>query len=187
MFERLGGAVYTRRGVVLLVGLAVIVLAGLWGGSVTKRLSAGGYYNPNSESVLAANDIKDKLHVPSSDATVLFTSASQPVTDPQVAAAIENALASLPRSVVPGYLSYATSKQPQLISTDRHATYATLQLAGDTDSSQTASFQTVKSLLAKANLPGVTIDYAGLVPLNKEISGQVSKDLKRAEALSLPI
>ncbi|HEX7106251.1 MAG TPA: MMPL family transporter, partial [Acidothermaceae bacterium] len=134
-----------------------------------------------------ANDIKDKLHVPSSAATVRFTSASQPVTDPQVAAAIENALASLPRSVVPGYLSYATSKQPQLISTDRHATYATLQLAGDTDASQTASFQTVKSLLAKANLPGVTIDYAGLVPLNKEISGQVSKDLKRAEALSLPI
>ncbi len=187
MFERLGGAVYARRKVVLLVGLVVIVLAGMWGGSVTKRLSAGGYYDPNSESVTAANDIKDNLGVPSSDATVLFTSANKPVTDPQIAASIEGALASLPHDVVPGYVSYATSKQPQLISADQHATYATLQLAGDKDATQTESFQTVKALLAKANLPGITIDYAGLVPLNKEISGQVSKDLKRAEALSLPI
>ncbi|HET9186654.1 MAG TPA: MMPL family transporter, partial [Acidothermaceae bacterium] len=187
MFERLGGAVHARRKVVLLVGLIVILLAGLWGGSVTKRLSGGGYYDPHSESVIAANDIKDKLGVPSSDATVLFTSANAPVTDPQVAASIESALASLPHDAVNGYVSYATSKQPQLISSDKRATYATLQLAGDTEAAQNASFQTVKASLAKANLPGVSVDYAGLIPLNKEISGQVSKDLKRAEALSLPI
>jgi RND superfamily putative drug exporter len=187
VFERLGGAVYRRRKAVLLVGLVVIVLAGLWGGSVTKRLSGGGYYDPNSESVIAANDIKDKLAVPSSDATVLFTSEKLPVTDPRVASSIENALASLPHDVVPGYVSFATTQQPRLISTDKRATYATLQLAGDTDAKQTASFETTKSLLARANLPGITVDYAGLVPLNKEISGQVSDDLKRAEALSLPI
>ncbi len=187
MFERLGSAVYAHRKAVLLVGLIVIVLAGVWGGSVTKRLSGGGYYDPGSQSVIAANDIKDKLGVPSSDATVLFTSRQKPVTDPQVAASIDNALASLPRDVVPGYVSYATTKRPQLISADKHATYATLQLAGDTDAKQNASLETVKTLLAKANLPGITVDYAGLIPLNKEISGQVSKDLKRAEALSLPI
>ncbi len=187
MFERLGGVVHERRKVVLLVGVVVILLAGIWGGSVTKRLSGGGYYDPNSESVVAANDIKDKLGVPSSDATVLFTSAQRPVTDPQVAAAIENALASLPRGAVPGYVSYANSKQDRLISVDKQAEYATLQLAGDTDAAQNASFETVKAALAKAKLPGVTVDYAGLVPLNKEISGQVSKDLKRAELLSLPI
>jgi RND superfamily putative drug exporter len=187
VFERLGGAVHRRRKAVLLVGLVVIVLAGLWGGSVTKRLSGGGYYDPNSESVIAANDIKDKLHVPSSDATVLFTSKQRPVTDASVASSIENALASLPHDAVPRYVSFATTKQPQLVSSDKHATYATLQLAGDTDAEQTASFDTVKSLLAKANLPDVTVVYAGLVPLNKEISGQVSDDLKRAEAVSLPI
>jgi RND superfamily putative drug exporter len=137
--------------------------------------------------VVAANDIKDKLGVPSSDATVLFTSERLPVTDPSVASSIENALAALPHDVVPGYVSFASTRQPPLISSDEHATYATLQLAGDTDAQQTASFETTRSLLAKANLPGIAVDYAGLVPLNKEISGQVSDDLKRAEALSLPI
>jgi uncharacterized membrane protein YdfJ with MMPL/SSD domain len=186
MFERLGVAVFARRRVVLIIGLAIIVLAGLWGGSVSKRLSSGGYYDPHSESVIAANNIKDKLGVPSNDATVLFTS-DRPVSDPAVGSSIEAALASLPRDIVPGYISFGNSRQPRLISVDGHSTYAILQLAGTTDSAQTASFASVKALLAKANLPGVQLDYAGLVPLNKEISGQVSKDLKRAEALSLPI
>jgi uncharacterized membrane protein YdfJ with MMPL/SSD domain len=186
MFEGLGRVVVARRRLVLAVGLVVIVAAGLWGGSVGKRLSSGGYYDPHSESVVASDYIKNDLGVPSDDATVLFTS-TQPVTDPAVAGAIERVLAALPHDVVPGYVSYGTSRQPRLISADRHATYATLELAGKTDAQQNASFAIVKAALAQANVPGVSIDYAGIVPLNKEISGQVSKDLKRAEALSLPI
>jgi RND superfamily putative drug exporter len=186
VFERLGGAVYRHRRLVLVIGLLVIVVAAAWGGSVGKRLSSGGYYDPGSESVLAASDIKHKLAVPSSDMTVLFTS-QQPVTNPEVAASIDAALASLPHDVVPGYLSYQRSHQPALVSKDGHATYATLQLAGGDDAGLAGSFQTVKGLLSKADLPGISVDYAGLVPLNKEISNQVSVDLRRAEALSLPI
>jgi uncharacterized membrane protein YdfJ with MMPL/SSD domain len=187
MFERLGIAVFHRRRIVLAVGLVVIVLAGMWGGSVSKRLSSGGYYDPHSESVAAANDIKNKLNVPSDDATVVFTSAAAPVTDPAVAASIERALAALPHDLVPRYLSVGTTHQADLVSTDQHATYAMLQLAGNGDGGQRQSFLQVRSLLAADNLPGVTIDYAGLVPLNKEISGQVSADLKRAETISLPV
>ena len=62
-----------------------------------------------------------------------------------------------------------------------------MQLAGNGDAAQVRSLGVVKQILADAKLPGVTADYGGLVPLNNEISGQVSKDLKRAETLSLPI
>ncbi len=185
MFERLGNAVYRRRRLVLLVGLVVIVFAAVWGSSVSKRLSNGGYYDPHSESVVAANHITDVIGVPRSDATVLFES-TKPITDPAVASSIENALASLPRSAVQAYVSYGTTHQQRLISKHGHATYATLQLAGS-EASKTAAFETVKATLAKADLPGITVDYAGLVPLNKEISGQVSKDLRTAETVSLPI
>ncbi|MGH8890373.1 MAG: MMPL family transporter [Acidothermaceae bacterium] len=186
MFERFGGVVFARRRLVLVLGLVVMVAAGIWGGSVGKRLSSGGYYDPHSESVVAADHIKNVLGVPSDDATVLFTS-NRPVTDPSVESAIEPALAALPHAAAPGYVSYGTSHQKQLISADGRATYATVQLAGETDAEQNASFAVVKNALANASLPGITIDYAGLVPLNKEISGQVSKDLRRAETLSLPI
>ncbi len=36
-------------------------------------------------------------------------------------------------------------------------------------------------------MPGITVQYGGTVTLNKEISGQVSKDLRSAELVSLPI
>jgi RND superfamily putative drug exporter len=186
MFERLGGAVFARRKLVLIIGLVIMALAGFWGASVGKHLSSGGYYDPNSESVVAADQMKKVLDVPTDDATVVFTS-QQPLSTPGVEASIEGALAALPQSAVVAYVSYGTSHQPQLLSTDGHATYATLQLAGDTDADQYTSFTKVKTALAAAKLPGINVDYAGLVPLNKEISGQVSKDLRRAESLSLPI
>ncbi|MDQ1495672.1 MAG: putative drug exporter of the superfamily [Actinomycetota bacterium] len=186
MFERLGRSVFAHRRIVLIVGLVVLVAAGLWGGSVSKRLSSGGYYDPHSESVKASNAMKTKLGLPSVDVTVLLTSQT-PVTDAATAAAIQRALAAVPRDVVPAYSSYWTTRQPAFLSPDAHSTYVTMQLAGTGDAAQVRSLGLVKQILVDAKLPGITADYGGLVPLNNEISGQVSKDLKRAETLSLPI
>ena len=186
MFERLGQRVFVRRRLVLVVGLLVLVAAGLWGGSVSKRLSSGGYYDPHSESVKASNAMKTELGLPSVDVTVLLTS-QQPVTDAATAAAIQHAIAAIPRDVVPNYSSYWTTKQSAFLSPDGRSTYVTMQLAGNGDAAQVRSLGVVKQTLADAKLPGVSADYGGLVPLNNEISGQVSKDLKRAETLSLPI
>ena len=48
MFERLGVRVFARRKRVLIAGLVLLILGGLWGGSVSKHLSSGGYYDPHS-------------------------------------------------------------------------------------------------------------------------------------------
>ena len=186
MFERLGARVFSRRTRVLFVSLAVLIVAGLWGGSVNKHLSSGGYYDPHSESVKAGNDITHKVDVPATDAIVLFTS-TQPVSDPAIESAIEQALATLPRADVPSYTTYWMSHRPQQLSTNGKATYVTIALTGTTDATQEASLAVVRSTLAKATLPGITVQYGGTVTLNKEISGQVSKDLRTAELVSLPI
>ncbi len=186
MFERLGVRLFAHRKRVLIVGLVLLVLGGLWGGSVSKHLSSGGYYDPHSESVRAGNDIEHKLDVPTQDAIVLFTS-QQPVSDPTVQHAIESALASLPRAQVPSYTTYWTSHRPQQLSTNGRATYVTLSLTGKTDATLENSLAVARSTLANADLPGITVQYGGTVTLNKEISGQVSTDLRRAELVSLPI
>ncbi|HEY0871512.1 MAG TPA: MMPL family transporter [Acidothermaceae bacterium] len=186
MFERLGARVFNRRKRVLIVSLALLILGGLWGGSVSKHLSSGGYYDPHSESVKAGNDINHKVDVPTVDAIVLFT-ATTPVTNPAVEQSIETALAALPHADVPSYTTYWTSHQRQQLSTNTHATYVTLELTGKTDATQEASLAAVRDTLAKADLPGITVQYGGTVTLNKEISGQVSKDLRSAELVSLPI
>ena len=146
MFERLGRRVFARRKRVLIVGVCVLLLGGIWGGAVSKRLSSGGYYDPHSESVRAGDAINHVLGVPSSDATVLFTADSD-ITAPASAAAITAALKALPTSAVKGYVSYWTAPAPQLLSTDRHATYVTMQLAGSTDAAQESSLATVKAAL----------------------------------------
>jgi uncharacterized membrane protein YdfJ with MMPL/SSD domain len=186
MFERLGVRVFARRKRVLVAGLVLLILGGLWGGSVSKHLSSGGYYDPHSESVRAGNDIQHKLDVPTQDAVVLFTS-EQSMSDPTVEHAIESALASLPHAQVPSYTTYWTSHQPQQLSTNGRATYVSLSLTGKTDAAQEYSLAVARSTLAKADLPGITVQYGGTVTLNKEISGQVSSDLRSAELVSLPI
>ena len=186
MFERLGARVFAHRKRVLIAGLVLLILGGLWGGSVSKHLSSGGYYDPHSESVKAGNDIEHKLDVPTQDAIVLFTS-QRPVSDPTVQHAIESALASLPRAQVPSYTTYWTSHRPQQLSTNGRATYVTLSLTGKTDATLENSLAVARSTLAKADLPGISVQYGGTVTLNKEISGQVSADLRRAELVSLPI
>ncbi|HEY5200914.1 MAG TPA: MMPL family transporter [Acidothermaceae bacterium] len=186
MFERLGVRVFARRKQVLIVSLLLLILGGLWGGSVSKHLSSGGYYDPHSESVQAGYDINHKLDVPTQDAIVLFTS-QQPISDPTVQQNIETVLASLPRDQVPSYTTYWTSHQPQQLSTNGRATYVALSLTGKTDATQEHALAVARDTLAKANLPGITVQYGGTVTLNKEISGQVSTDLRRAELVSLPI
>jgi uncharacterized membrane protein YdfJ with MMPL/SSD domain len=186
MFERLGARVFARRKVVLIVGLVLLVLGGLWGGSVSKLLSSGGYYDPHSESVKADNDITHKLQVPAVDAIVLFTSTAQ-VSDPAAEGPIEAALAAVPRSAVPSYTTYWTSHQARQVSTNGRATYVDLRLAGKSDAAQQHSLAVVRSTLASADLKNITVQYGGAVTLNEEISGQVSKDLRVAELVSLPI
>src|SRR5450755_3518000 len=186
MFERLGAWVFGRRKAVLLVWLAVLVLGGLWGGSVSKRLSSGGYYDPQSESVKAGTEITHTLGVPETDAIVLFTS-TQPVSVVSVHDSIEATLARVPRTSMKSATTVWTSHLPQQISTDGHSTYVPVDLVGDTDSEQQASLEVLRTTLAGAALPGITVQYGGAVALNQEISGQVSKDLRAAEFVSLPI
>jgi uncharacterized membrane protein YdfJ with MMPL/SSD domain len=187
MFERLGSAVFGRRRLVGILALLVVVFGGMWGGSVSKHLSGGGYYDPHSESVRASNAITDQLGVPRSDAIALFRSSSLPVTDPTVEASIEAALAGVPKTAVAAYQSYGSTRATQLLSADGHATYAGLQLAGSGDSAQEHSLAVAKAAIAGKLAPGVTVEFGGTVPLNQQISGQVSTDLRRAETLSLPI
>ena len=82
---------------------------------------------------------------------------------------------------------FASAHSIALVSTDGSSEYASLQLAGTGDKAQQHSLAVATASLRAALPTGVTVSMGGTVPLNQEISGQVSTDLKRAETLSLPI
>ena len=73
---------------------------------------------------------------------------------------------------------------PQFAGSGGHATYAVLELAGGTDSARTTNYQAIEAHLAA---PGLSTQVGGLVPTMSAINKQVTSDIGRAEAISLPV
>jgi RND superfamily putative drug exporter len=184
MFEALGRVVYRQRKLILVLGVLVLAVGGLWGGQVSKHLSAGGYYSTSSESARAADAINTTLGQPSADAIVLFRSDHVTVDDPAFQRSVTESLAAVPTDVVVSAKTFWSTQLPQLVSTDRHATYAVVQLQGSDDKAKEKSYETLR---AQLHPDGLSVAYAGTQPLNKEISTQISKDLAKAETLSFPV
>src|SRR4029077_17592773 len=87
--------------------------------------------------------------------------------------AVTAALAGLPRADVTRVSTYWSTGSPPLVSTDRNATYAVLQLTGDDDAARHTSYQAIQAELTPASLAssGVTAQVGGTVPMGGPPSG----------------
>ena len=128
MFEALGRVIYRRRRWVVAASLAFVVFAGVWGTGVFAHLTGGGFEDPHSESSRAAEVAFQELGRDSADVVVLYRSADATVDDPAFEAAVTGSLAALPQALLERTTTFYGTHAPQLVSTDRHATYAVLQL-----------------------------------------------------------
>src|ERR671913_1982129 len=89
MLERLGRFLLRRRWAVLAATLAVVVAAGVFGGSAITRLKAGGFDDPDAESTRAAAVLRDEFGTGDPNLVLLVTAKGGQVDDPAVAAAGE--------------------------------------------------------------------------------------------------
>src|SRR5918993_278700 len=89
MLERLGRFLLRRRWAVLAATLAVVVAAGVFGGSAITRLKAGGFDGPDAESTRAAAVLRDEFGAGDPNLVLLVTAKGGQVDDPAVAAAGE--------------------------------------------------------------------------------------------------
>ncbi|HEV2870652.1 MAG TPA: MMPL family transporter, partial [Actinomycetota bacterium] len=87
MLERLGRFLLRRRWAVLAATLAVVVAAGVFGGSAITRLKAGGFDDPDAESTRAAAVLRDEFGAGDPNLVLLVTAKGGQVDDPAVAAA----------------------------------------------------------------------------------------------------
>ena len=60
--------------------------------------------------------------------------------------------------------TYWSSGQASLVSTDRHSTYAVLQLAGADDAARQDTYKAIKNDLASGPGDGITAKVGGTVP-----------------------
>ena len=131
MFEAWGRALYTRRRLTLGIALVLVAFAAVWGTGVFGKLSAGNSFTPpDSQSQREADQASQVFGRNDADVVVLYRSATRTVGDPAYRQAVTAALSGLPRAEVTRVSTYWSTGSPRLLSADRHATYALLQLTG---------------------------------------------------------
>ena len=193
MFEAWGRALYRRRRLTLGVTLVLVAFAAVWGTGVFGKLSSGDNFTPPaSQSQREANQADQVFSRNDANVVVLYRSASMTVSDPGYRRAVTAALSGLPRADVDpktGVTTYWSTGSPSLVSADRHATYAVLQLAGADDAARHTTYDAIKTELTPASLAasGVTATVGGNVPMEVAINNEVTADIAKAEGFSMPV
>ncbi|MFC4050550.1 MMPL family transporter [Actinomadura syzygii] len=186
MFDRWGRWVHRRRRWVLAIAGAALVFGGVWGTAVFGALGGGGGFDEaGSESAKAAQVVERDLGRDAADVVILYQGRTS-VDDPGYRTAVEQALAGLPKDKIAGTATFWTTHSPQLVSKDRTATYAVLQLAGADDGARSDNYKLIKDDLTKVG-GGLTAKVGGNVGTGNAINSRVSSDIARAEGLAMPV
>jgi RND superfamily putative drug exporter len=191
MFEAWGRGLYRARRLTLLIALLFAVGAGVWGTGVFGKLNSGNTFTPpNSQSSVESNLAGSLFGRNGADLVVLFHSAAHTVSDPVYRQAVAGYLAALPAREVTRSASYWTSGQPDLVSADRHSTYAVLQLAGGSDQAREDTYKAIKAdfpTVAGTPGDGITAQAGGTTATEVAINSEVSANIARAESISFPV
>jgi len=190
MFEAWGRGLARRRRLVLALTLVFAAFAAAWGTGVFGKLSSGDNFTPPaSQSQHEANVADQVFGRNDADVVVLYRSATMTVSDPAYRQAVTTALGRLPRADVARVTTYWSSGSPSLVSTDRHSTYAVLQLTGADDAARHTTYDAIKTDLDPASLAasGVTARVGGNVPTEVAINSEVTADIGKAEGFSMPV
>jgi trehalose monomycolate/heme transporter len=185
MFEAWGRIIFNRRRLVLVVAGIGVLCAAIWGTGVFGKLqSAGGFAPPASQSQQEANRAVAVFGRDAGDVVLLYSSATETVRSPAYRAAVASSLARLPRSRVISASTYWSTRSPQFVSRDGRVTYAVLELAGNSDAARIKSFEAIQS---DVTAPGLSVLAGGQIPTEAAINKEVTSDIGRAEAISMPV
>jgi RND superfamily putative drug exporter len=190
MFEAWGRVLYRRRRLTLIVTLVLVAFAAAWGTGVFGKLSSGNDFTPpSSQSQREVNQAAQAFGRDDADVVVLYRSATMTVADPAYRQAVTAALAKLPRADVARVTTYWSGGSARLVSTDRHATYAAIQLTGADDAARHKTFDAIKDQLTPPSLAaaGLTAQVGGNVATEVAINNEVTADIGQAEGFSLPV
>jgi trehalose monomycolate/heme transporter len=190
MFEAWGRVLARRRRLTLVFTLVLVAFAAVWGTGVFGKLSSGNDFTPpSSESQREVNQAAQVFGRNDADVVVLYRSATMTVADPAYKAAVIAALKDLPRADVASVTTYWSSGSSRLVSADRHATYAALQLTGADDAARHKTYDAIESRLAPASLAaaGVTAKVGGGVATEVAINSEVTANIGKAEGFSMPV
>jgi uncharacterized membrane protein YdfJ with MMPL/SSD domain len=182
---KIWGRLLARRAwTVLITGLVFVAAAAVFGLGVFGSLSSGGFDNPASESARSAAMQEATFPGHDADVVVIFSSASMKVSDPAFSASVSNVIRRLPKGSIQRVTSWYQTPSSTLVSKDQHATRVIIDLRGTSLGEKAASYDQVKTHL---DALGVTTNVGGQSAVFSDVNGTVSRDIARAEVISMPI
>ncbi|HEY2277767.1 MAG TPA: MMPL family transporter, partial [Streptosporangiaceae bacterium] len=190
MFEAWGRILYRRRRLILVAALVLVAFAAVWGTGVFGQLSSGSDFTPPaSQSQREAGQAAQAFGRNDADVVVLYRSATMTVSDPAYRRAVTAALDHLPRADVAAVTTYWSGGSSRLVSADRHATYAALLLTGADDAARHQAYEAIQARLTPASLAaaGLTAKVGGNVATEVAINSEVTANIAKAEAFSMPV
>ncbi|MGC9666245.1 MMPL family transporter [Planosporangium sp. 12N6] len=183
MFAALGRASFRFRWWFLAVTALLTIVSAVWGTGVFANLGGNGFDDRRSESHRAAVAAQSVLGR-DPDVVLVVDHPRLTVADAEFQQAVTDVVDSLPKADVDTVATYWSTGSPTMVSRDRHTTYAAIRLAGSGGHAADVYERVADRIHAPA---GFTVQRGGDVPLNHDLNAQVSKDIKRAELLSLPV
>src|ERR1700683_223319 len=185
VFERWGRIAYRRRRLILLIGLLVAVLGGVWGTTIFSSVqTAGGFDAPNSQSQHEASLATQAFGRDAGDVVVLYSSPTLTTASPAFRSAVTSTLAALPHSKAESDASYWSTGSRSFVSASGHQTYAVIELAGASDTARQDNYDAIKTQLGA---PRLRSQVGGGVPTDETIGQQPPPSIPRAEGLSFPV
>ena len=173
-----------RAWAVFIGGVAVVIAAAIYGVGVFGSLSNGGFDDPKSQSARELAVEQATFGGREADFVAIYSSPTLKVTDPAFQSAVTSTIANLPAKGVQSTVSWYDTQAPGLVSQDQHATRVLVTLAGRGQAEKSDSRELVFSHL---RAPGLTTNVAGQWAVFGDVNSQVSKDIARAESLSMPV
>ncbi len=186
LLERWGRFVVRARFGVLAAGLALVVVGLTWGLGVFGAVSGGGFYDNHNASARTRAQIVDRLGAQDSDVIALYSSPTLTVDDPAFRASVTAAVQRVAADPsVRTVVSWYQTPLPQLVSTDRHATYVVVRFTNIDETAALGIYRAMKPEFQAA--APVTTQLGGVRPFYDETNAMTASDIARAETFSMPV
>ncbi|WP_435746914.1 MMPL family transporter [Nocardioides sp. SYSU DS0663] len=185
MIERWGSVVARRAVAVLLVAVALTLAAGAYGAGVFGSLSQGGFDDPGSEAARELRAEREAFGNQGVDVVAIFSAPEgATVDDRSFRAELGEVLDAVPAGTTSSVVSMLAVDDPALVSEDRTATQVLVSLAGGSQDEYLRHYDELAPVLRDTDLE---VDLAGAFAVYDDVNETTSKDLKRAELVSMPI
>jgi uncharacterized membrane protein YdfJ with MMPL/SSD domain len=180
MLDRLAVLIHRRRRRFLWGALAVVLVAGFFGGPVFGLLdSSNDFDDPQAEAVLASRDIERATGASASPDVVALVRLGAPADSAQAQGKLARVARALQDPDMASVVRYARGGDRALVSKDGRSSY----VVGTFRENGHGVLDRVKERVARE--PGVTLGGHELA--QNQVGDQVSTDIARAEVLAFPI